>query len=102
MQRKFTYYNLQLEYTCKHTSWINNVAIIELKAFTYLRNVLLNFAFFAQDAIILDKGVCILCMPQCMSSQHTTARLLREPHDPSCTKNMQKNTVPAHTNLNSK
>lgn len=36
----------------KPTSRINNIAIIELKAFTYLRNVLLNIVFFAQDAII--------------------------------------------------
>lgn len=32
--------------------------MIELKGFIYLRNVLLDFAFFAQDAIILNnKGI---------------------------------------------
>lgn len=53
----------------KPTSRINNIAIIDLKAFTYHRNVLLNIVFFAQDAIILNNkerwewecgGGCIL------------------------------------------
>lgn len=82
--------------------------MIELKGFTYLRNVLLNFAFFAQDAIILNNKEiwgwecgcgCILCTSRCVSNQHITASTVREPHDLSCTKNMQDNTVLAHTNL---
>lgn len=47
MQEKFTYCNLHL----KLTSWLSSVALIKLKAFIYPRRVLLNFTFFAQDAI---------------------------------------------------
>lgn len=92
----------------KPTSWVNNVAIIELKAFTYLRNVLLNYAFLAQDAIILNnketgrrecRGGHILCTSRCMSNQCATASTVTVPHDLNCTKTMQDNTVLAHTNL---
>lgn len=91
----------------KPTFSINNIVIIELKAFTYLRNVLLNIVFFAQDAILNNKerwewecgGGCILGTSHCVSNQHITASTVRVPHDLNCTEIMQDNTDLAHTNL---
>lgn len=55
MQEKFTYCNLHL----KLTSWLSSVALIKLKAFIYPRRVLLNFTFFAQDAIAPKNAIAL-------------------------------------------